>query len=117
MIEDVQLEQRRIETEEIRDQPEIDRRAQEILDDQGPEACREFLTESSNENALSVLDDWWNLADRLVVKYSNGMINDFENDTTVLGGIRTGGITIPGTSTDRGYIRSRSCGRSKGSFT
>jgi hypothetical protein len=39
-----------------------------------------------NENALSVLDDWWNLADRLVVKYSNGMINDFENDTTVFGG-------------------------------
>jgi len=86
MIEEIQREQRRIEAEEIRGQPEIDRQAQEILEGQGTEACREFLTEISNENALSVLDDWWNLADRLVVKYSNGMINDFENDTTILGG-------------------------------
>ncbi len=86
MIEDIQREQRRIETEEIRDLPEIESQAEEILDSQGTEACREFLTEICNENALSVLDDWWKLADRLVVRYSNGMINDFENGSTILSG-------------------------------
>ncbi len=86
MIEDIQKEQRRIEAEELSKQTEIDRKAQEINKTEGTEACREFLTETCNENALSVLDDWWILADRLIVKYSNGMINDFENETTVLGG-------------------------------
>lgn len=86
MIKDIQSEQRRIEAIEISNQPEIDMQAEEIFENESIEACREFLTGSCNENALSVLDDWWNLADRLIVKYSNGMINDFENETTVLGG-------------------------------
>ena len=86
MIEEIQIEQRRIEAEELSNQAAIDQQALELLEKEGINESCEFLTDNCTENALSVLDDWWALADRLIVKYSNGMINDFENETTILGG-------------------------------
>ncbi len=74
MIGDIRAEQSRIEDEEIACQAEVSEKAEGLLAAKGNESCRRFLTDYSSRNALSVIDDWWRLADSLVVKYSNGMI-------------------------------------------
>ncbi len=83
MIQDIKPQQTKIEGRELSNQSEVERKAGEILNKDGIDSCRDFLTEYSSTNAQSVLDDWWRLADFLVVKYSNGMINDFQNNTTI----------------------------------
>jgi hypothetical protein len=35
---------------------------------------------------VSVVNTWWNFSDSLVVRYSNQMINDFANKTTITPG-------------------------------
>ena len=76
---DIQLVQARIESREITQQPVIDRSAEEILEAKGPDACRQYLTNYSVNNSLSVLNDWQELANRLVVNYTCGMIKDTSN--------------------------------------
>lgn len=83
MIQDIKPQQTNIEGRELSNQSEVERKAGEILNKDGIDSCRDFLTEYCATNAQSVLDDWWRLADFLVVKYSNGMINDFQNNTTI----------------------------------
>lgn len=86
MIQDIKPQQTEIEGRELSNQSEVERKAEEILNKDGIDSCRDFLTEYCATNAQSVLDDWWRLADFLVVKYSNGMINDFQNNTTIRAG-------------------------------
>jgi dipeptidase len=55
-------------------QASVEARA-EALYKENPQACREYLTEYSNETAQRVVDDWWALADYLIVKYNDGYVN------------------------------------------
>lgn len=86
MTKDILSEQARIEGEELSNQSAIDAQAEQIFNSEGAEECGNFLTNYSTNNSLSVLNDWWSLADLLVVKYSNGFINDFENNRTIEAG-------------------------------
>ncbi|MFA6371120.1 MAG: C69 family dipeptidase [Methanothrix sp.] len=79
MIDDIRSEQSRIEDDELFKLTEIDERARNIYDSNGSEACRKLLTDYSSRNALSVISDWWKLSDSLIVKYSNGLVNDVQN--------------------------------------
>jgi len=79
MIKDILLEQSRIEEEELCKQREIEEKADAIFHSQGIEECSRFLTDYSTRNALSVIHDWWKLSDSLIVKYSNGLVNDVQN--------------------------------------
>ncbi|VVB73003.1 Peptidase family C69 [uncultured archaeon] len=79
MIEDIKLEQKRIEDEELSRQKAIDEKALEIYHAKDGIACTKFLTDYCSRNALSVISDWWKLSDMLVVKYSNGLVNDVQN--------------------------------------
>ena len=85
-IKDIQSEQARIEGKELSNQSTVESKAEQILKSNGIKGCNQFLTEYCNNNAKTVLDDWWDLADLLIVKYSNGMINDFQNNTTIRAG-------------------------------
>jgi dipeptidase len=86
MVKDIQSEQARIEGVELSNQSTVEFQAEQILKSNGTKACSQFLTDYCNNNAKAVLDDWWNLADILIVKYSNCMINDFQNNTTIRAG-------------------------------
>jgi dipeptidase len=55
-------------------QPVVESRAQTLYKE-NPQACREYLTRYCNEMAQRVVDDWWALADYLIVKYNDGYIN------------------------------------------
>ncbi|MCJ7443595.1 MAG: C69 family dipeptidase [Methanotrichaceae archaeon] len=86
IINDIQYEQSYIEGKELSNQSEIETQAKKILDSRGTRACCEFLTSYSTNNALYVLNDWWKLADLLITKYSNGMVNDVKNNKTIRAG-------------------------------
>jgi len=79
MIEDIRSEQSRIEDEELSRQKEIEKIALEIFGSNKNKAFSNFLTDYSSRNALSVISDWWRLSDSLIVKYSNGLVNDVQN--------------------------------------
>jgi dipeptidase len=79
MIKDIQMEQRRIEEDELCKQGDIEEKANAIFHSHGIEECRKFLTDYSCRNALSVIHDWWKLSDSLIVKYSNGLVNEVQN--------------------------------------
>lgn len=55
-------------------QASVEARA-ETLYKENPAACREYLTRYSNETAQRVVNDWWALADYLIVKYNDGYVN------------------------------------------
>jgi dipeptidase len=55
-------------------QASVEARA-ETLYKENPTACREYLTRYSNETAQRVVNDWWALADYLIVKYNDGYVN------------------------------------------
>jgi dipeptidase len=55
-------------------QASVEARAQTLYKE-NPAACREYLTKYSNETARRVVNDWWALADKLIVKYNDGYIN------------------------------------------
>lgn len=79
MIKDIQMEQSRIEKEELHRQLEIEEKAAHIYQSLGIDECCKFLTDYCTRNALSVIHDWWKLSDSLIVKYSNGMVNEVFN--------------------------------------
>jgi len=61
----------RLEGAEFALLPENDKKALELYQ-QNPSQAIEFLTEYSEENANKVVEDWWKLADQLIVKYNDG---------------------------------------------
>ncbi len=79
MIKDIRSEQCRIEEEELFKQTEIEETARNIYESKGSKACGKLLTDYSSRNALSVISRWWNLSDSLIVKYSNGLVNEVQN--------------------------------------
>ena len=69
-IEDVKEAQEKWEAGAMARVPEIDKKAQDFYAQDDAEA-REFLTGYCLDNARSVVNAWWELGDRLFVKYNH----------------------------------------------
>ncbi len=74
MIEDIRKLQSELEGELFQLQPAVEATALKLYADD-PEACRNYLTRYSNVTAQTIVDNWWGLADHLIVKYSDGLVN------------------------------------------
>ena len=69
-IEDVKKAQAEFETPVIQKIPEIDKQAQELYAKNKVKA-REFLTKFCLDNADKVVNAWWELGDKILVKYNH----------------------------------------------
>lgn len=49
--------------------------ALEIFNTSGADDCVEFITDFCGSNADSVVAEWWDFADLMIVKYDDGYIN------------------------------------------
>ncbi|MGB7296616.1 MAG: C69 family dipeptidase [Candidatus Aminicenantales bacterium] len=76
-IEDVKEAQTKWESSAIARTPEIDQQALDLYS-QDPAKAAEFLTGYCLDNARSVVDAWWELGDRLLVKYNKLGTYDLE---------------------------------------
>lgn len=76
MSRDIREEQQDIEKSELARQEATEKHALELLTTGDEAACRQYLTDYSVANGAGVIGTWWNLSDRLVVKYSNQMVHD-----------------------------------------
>jgi dipeptidase len=74
MIEDIRAVYKQIEGDFFDMQPHIEDTALQLYKED-PAKCRRFLTDYSNVMAQKVVDAWWELADHLVVKYTDGLVN------------------------------------------
>jgi len=90
-IEDVREAQDKWEVPAIARTPEIDRRAQE-LHAQDPAKAAEFLTRYCQDNANDVVKAWWELGDRLLVKYNK--LGDYNAEKRTVERSKT--QTVPG---------------------
>ena len=79
-IEDVKKAQIEYETTVIQKIPEIDKQAQELYA-KSPAKAREFLTKFCLDNAQKVVAGWWELGDKILVKYNNFGFYDSEKRT------------------------------------
>ena len=76
-IEDVRKEIQIWEDGAIEEAPAIEETAQKLHGEK-PLLAKKFLTDYSNSNAVRVIDAWWELGDRLLVKYNHFRIYDSE---------------------------------------
>ena len=74
MIKDIEAKQDELESKMLAAQPAIDEAAK-LLYNQDPELARQFLTDYCNNTANSVVAEWWDLADFLIMKYIDGYVN------------------------------------------
>ena len=74
VIKDVKEMQHKIENEAYAAIPEIDKEALELYR-LSPEKAREFLTQWSNQHAEDVMQNYWDFAKYIFVKYRFGLIN------------------------------------------
>ena len=79
-IEDVKKAQTEYETTVIQKIPEIDKQAQELYA-KSPAKAREFLTKFCLDNAQKVVAGWWELGDKILVKYNHFGFYDSEKRT------------------------------------
>jgi len=74
MIQDIQARQRELETAMFAEIPVADAAAA-ALHMTDPAAARAYLTDFSSDTAETIAAAWWQLAGRLIAKYSDGFIN------------------------------------------
>jgi len=74
IIEDIKKAATDFENTFFELKPAVEARAKTLYEE-NPQACREYLTKYSNEMAQRVVNDWWALADYLIVKYNDGYLN------------------------------------------
>jgi len=74
MIKDINTAQERLENKAFEMQSSIEKVAS-TLHKNNPDLAVEYLTDYCINHANDVVNEWWNLADYLVVKYSDGFIN------------------------------------------
>ncbi len=79
-IEDVKKAQAEYETPVVQKIPEIDKQAQDLYA-KSPAKAREFLTKFCLDNAQKVVAGWWELGDKLLVKYNHFGFYDSEKRT------------------------------------
>jgi len=75
MIKDIRKLQSKIETRERNQIADVDQKALALYHS-NPVKARQYLTNYCIKNADQVLKQWWNLADYLVQKYTDGYINN-----------------------------------------
>lgn len=73
---EIKEEQQKHENLFLLRQAEIEEEALEILNREGEDACKEYLTSYTVDTAEDLVSSWWNLSDSLVVSYTNGGIYD-----------------------------------------
>jgi dipeptidase len=76
-IEDVKKAQIEYESAVVQRTAEIDKQAQD-LSAKSPAKAREFLTKYCLDNANKVVNAWWDLGDKLLVKYNHFGFYDME---------------------------------------
>ncbi|MBD3272931.1 hypothetical protein GF385_01085 [Candidatus Dependentiae bacterium] len=74
MIKDIQAKQKKVEDREFEGQQKLEQKALELYK-KSPDQARNYLTKHCVDNAEKVVKTWWNLADDLIQKYSDGYIN------------------------------------------
>jgi dipeptidase len=74
MIEDIRTAYGEFEDTFAAEQKSLEQAALDLYK-KDPEQCRGFLTRLSSYRAQKAVDDWWDLADFLIVKYNDGYIN------------------------------------------
>jgi len=74
MIEDIKAKQAEIENREFAVQPAIEMAAAELYKTE-PEAAIEFITNYAVNNAEDVVEQWWDFADVMIVKYIDGYVD------------------------------------------
>lgn len=74
MIKDITSKQKELEDQEFSRRSQIEKKAL-VLYKKDPKLARQYLTKYTIENAEEVVAQWWELADRLVAKYSDGYVN------------------------------------------
>jgi dipeptidase len=74
MKNDILLRQEEIEDGEFSAQKDVDAEALVLYENDQAQA-RAYLTGYCIDNAKSVVDRWWDLADTLIVKYNDGYVN------------------------------------------
>lgn len=79
-IKDVQAFQLNWEEAAINKGPAIENTALELYK-QDPSLSIEFLTEYCNTNAKKVIDAWWELGDKLLIKYNHFRVYETKNRT------------------------------------
>jgi dipeptidase len=106
MIEDVTKLYTTFEEGFFNLQPIVEQRALDLYREK-PELAREYLTSYSGTMAERTVDEWWQLGDYLVAKYSDGYINLPKTSRTVgypqewLDAVGYGKTKIPKRGTDR----------------
>ncbi|MCK5036339.1 MAG: C69 family dipeptidase [Candidatus Sabulitectum sp.] len=75
MRKDIEEIQEAIEVQEIGKIAISDMSALEIFNTSGADQCTVFITDFCKSNADSVVSEWWNFADLMIVKYDDGYIN------------------------------------------
>jgi dipeptidase len=74
MIEDAQVLQDKLENAYLSEQPEIERKASELLRSNQEKTAIALLTDYSVNVAQKALDEWKTLGERLIVKYMDGVV-------------------------------------------
>ncbi len=77
-IEDIKEAQYEYEDGAIAEIPKIDAEAAALYKED-PAKAREFLTDYCAQNAQKVIDAWWDLGDKLLVKYNIGFVYTSED--------------------------------------
>ncbi|MDD4764809.1 MAG: C69 family dipeptidase [Atribacterota bacterium] len=77
-IKDVKEAQYEYEDGAIAEIPKIDMEAYDLYKED-PEKAKEFLTDYCTQNAEKVINAWWDLGDKLLVKYNIGFVYTSED--------------------------------------
>jgi dipeptidase len=70
MLEDIKAKRAELEGKFLADQADIEKQALEIYK-KDPTAARAFVTDYTNKVAQKTYEEWWKLADALIVKYND----------------------------------------------
>jgi dipeptidase len=71
MLEDIKAKRAQLEGKFLADQASIEQQALDLYK-KDPNAARQFVTDYTNKVAQQTYEEWWKLADSLIVKYQDG---------------------------------------------
>ncbi len=74
MIEDIKAKRAELEGKFLADQASIDQQALDLYK-KDPNQARAFVTDYTNKAAQQTYEEWWKLADSLIVKYQDNGVN------------------------------------------
>ena len=84
MKKDILAKQKELESKEFKESKAVDRKALALYK-KDPKLAQKYLTEYSSNNAADVLKQWWELADKLIVKYDDGYVEEKEGKRETVG--------------------------------